>query len=236
MNLEPISNKTVVNEVVKRLSDSILKGELKPGDQLPNELELMALLSVGRNSLREAIKMLSAMGVLEVKRGHGTFVATKVSPNVLDPLIFSLILEPKSGRDLYELRTMFESMVLYVVIERATTEDLDRIFQLLNQTDEALRTGEQTIDYFVDADVCFHKELLRATHNPLIERVGASILDLFPMYIKKSIAQKGGIKRSIRNHYEILNVIKAKDEQRVLDIVKETLAEWKNDWNEEIEP
>jgi DNA-binding FadR family transcriptional regulator len=101
MKLEPINNESIVNGVLKRITDSIASGELKPGDKLPTEVEFIEKLGVGRNSVREAIKMLSAMGVLEVKRGNGTYIATKVSPAIFNPLVFSLLLEPKSIDDLY---------------------------------------------------------------------------------------------------------------------------------------
>ena len=103
MNMERISNESVVNEIIKRITDSLKNEDLKPGDKIPTEIELMETLGVGRNSVREAIKMLSAMGVLEVRRGSGTYVVTKVSSAILNPLVFNLIIEPKTNNDLYEL-------------------------------------------------------------------------------------------------------------------------------------
>lgn len=234
MRLDPIGNESVVNEILKRITDSIIKEELKPGEKLPTEIELMEKLGVGRNSIREAVKMLTAMGVLEVKRGNGTYVATSVSPDIFNPLIFSLILEPKNAFYLYELRMMFENMVLFLDIEKATQDDIDRIEMLLIHTKGLAEKGTESIDQFVKLDIDFHLELIKATHNPLVERIGKTIIELFPKYIKNSISQRNGVNRSIRNHFEILELIKTRDKSKVFGIVEQTLAEWKNQWKDDI--
>ncbi len=233
MKLDPISNNSVVNEILKRITDSIVREELKPGEKLPTEVELMEKLGVGRNSIREAVKMLAAMGVLEVKRGNGTYVATQVSPSMFNPLIFSLILEPKSAYDLYELRMMFENMVMVLAIEKATQDDFDKIEKLLVHTKRLAEENNTTIDDFVKLDMEFHMELIKATHNPLIERIGKTIIELFPKYIKNSISQKNGIERSVNNHFEILNLLRQRNKGKVYDLVEKTLSEWKNQWKEE---
>ena len=235
MYLEPINNDSIVNEIFKRITNSIIKGELRPGDKLPTEVEFAEQLGVGRNSVREAVKMMTAMGVLEIKRGAGTFVTTKVSPSIFNPLMFSMIIEPKSNSDLYELRVMFESMVLFIVIDKASDEDILNIERLLEETKRASLEGAKEIEYFIEADLRFHNEILKAAHNPLIERIGTTINELFPAYMKNSMTQSNGIERSIRNHYEILTIIKSKDKEKVFEIVELTLKEWKNSWAEQNE-
>lgn len=89
------NQESLVNEIIIQLSQAILEGDFKPRDKLLSEAQLCEKLGVGRNSLREAIKMLNAIGVLETKRGQGTFLAKEISHDVFNPLIFKLILEPK---------------------------------------------------------------------------------------------------------------------------------------------
>ena len=91
------------------------EGEFKPGDKLPTETEFCQKLGVGRNSIREAIKMLAAIGVVEVFRGDGTYVATKVSPEIFNPLIFSLILEIN-----YEIKKFYGEKVVYITHKKPT--------------------------------------------------------------------------------------------------------------------
>ena len=232
MNMERISNESVVNEIIKRITDSLKNEDLKPGDKIPTEIELMETLGVGRNSVREAIKMLSAMGVLEVRRGSGTYVVTKVSPAILNPLVFNLIIEPKSNNDLYELRVMFDGMVLLIAIDKALDEDIKNIENVLLKAKYLLESKKGTIEEFVQLDIDFHLEILKSVHNPMIEYIGKTIVELLPKYIHKSISQKNGFQRSINNHSAILDIIRNRCKASAIETNERTLAEWKDKWAE----
>lgn len=236
MELDKINNESVVNIVVDKIKQSILKGELKSGDKLPTEVELIEQLGVGRNSIREAVKMLTALGILEVRRGQGTYVVEKVKPTVFDPLIFSFILEPKTNQDLYELRYMFDSMVVINVLSKITNEQIELIENKILEVKEKYESDKDNIDYdyFVEKDLEFHKSILEITNNPLIIRFGSTILELFPEYIRKSIIQENGIERSIKNHLRIIETIKQKDITKIIKIVEESLVEWKNEWKSNV--
>src|SRR5262245_35819330 len=91
----PITRTTVADEIVKRLVDLILEGRLKPGDKLPSERELMDRLAVGRSSLREAIKMLRAIGVVDVAAGEGMFVGRGDASALTQPLSWGLLLSER---------------------------------------------------------------------------------------------------------------------------------------------
>lgn len=230
MELEKISTESVVTEVLNRITDSIIRGDIKPGERIPAEMELMEKLGVGRNSIREAIKMLVAMGVLEVRRGSGTYVATQMNSSIINPLVFSLIIEPKAGDELYEFRKLFDTMVMLLAIDRVSKEDVAQLRDLLQETMDRYDGGEHDIEFFAAQDIRFHKELLEMTRNHLFVRVGSFIMALFPQYIKKSLSQPNGIPRSIRNHMEIVDLIERQDKGRVYEVIENSLAEWKQNW------
>lgn len=225
-----IENESVVSIVVNKIKNSIVSGELKPGDKLPTEVELIEQLGVGRNSVREAVKMLIALGVLEVKRGQGTYVVKKVKPSFFNPLLFSLIIEPKSNKDLYELRVMFDTMVLFNLMDKMTDEKFDKIYALLDEVTMKHLHQSEEIDYFVKMDLKFHELLMDLTENALIKQIGEVIISLFPEYIKKSISQENGIQRSLDNHKEIVELLKHKNKEGISDLVEDTLEEWKLEW------
>lgn len=224
--LDRINTNSVVNEVLERLTQSIIQGNFKPGDKLPSEFELGEQLGVGRNSIREAIKMLSAMGVLTIRRGQGTFLADSISPAIFNPLIFALILEPKTSKHLYELRVMFESVVMLMAMKKMSDEDFTNIRSVIDAAKDLYDSGKGTIDDFVEIDIRFHKEILKYTHNPLIENIGLNIIALFPTYIKKSLMLEDGFITSIQNHYRILDVLVLKDTEKVIETVEKTLIKW----------
>ena len=90
--------------IVKRITDALVSGELKPGDKIPTETEFSENLGVGRNAVREAIKVLVAFGVLEIRRAKGTYVVDDYSDKLLDPLIYGLILSERNMDELHPLR------------------------------------------------------------------------------------------------------------------------------------
>lgn len=232
--LKPIGKESVVDIVVNQIKNLILSEELKPGDKIPTEVELIEQLDVGRNSVREAIKMLTALGILEVRRGQGTFVATEVKPTYFDPLIFSMMIEPKTNKDLYEFRFMYDTMVGFAAMNNSTEEDYRALENNVKEVEEAYKAGISldSTDFYAEKDIEFHHLLMQATHNPLIIRLGESILVLFERYIATLIEEAGGVSRSIRNHRNILNSIKEQDTNLLMDQIDESLKEWKDNWQE----
>jgi len=230
MKFDTIPNENLVDTIIKRIKDSIISGELKPGDKIPTEVELIQQLGVGRNSVREAIKMLTAMGILEIRRGSGTYVASKINPEIFNPLIFSLILEGKNTNDIYQLRTAFESGVLYIAIKVLKEEDIDKLDKFLDDLQNDYDNNNNDIDYFVKADLKFHNEILKAINNPLLEHLGNAINEIFPYYIRKSIWQENGVLRSINNHRKILEIIRLKQIENIFSIEENSLNEWREAW------
>ncbi len=231
---DKIGSESVVSNVVKQISSLIIDRLFPPGSKIPTETELSNQLGVSRNSIREAVKILRAVGVLEVRRGKGTFVATTVSPTFFDPLIFSLILEPKSNKDLYELRMMFDSMVLFCAIDKISEDQIQTLKMMIDMAESKYLENPDrgNMDFYIHQDITFHKFLLETTCNPLIQRIGHSILEFIPEYVKKSIQQDHGVERSINNHKEIIQILESKDRSRIIDITDATLLEWKNNWQQ----
>lgn len=233
LQFDKIDSQSVVGNVVNQISSLIIKKEYTAGDKIPTETELAEKLGVGRNSIREAIKILSAVGVLEIHRGKGTFIASKVSPSFFDPMIFSLIIEPKSASDIYEFRVMFESMIIFSAIDKITTEQLAVLKSLLQNTRFMWETHKKDdVEYYTQQDLLFHQTLLEMTANPLIQRMGMTIMQFIPEYVGKSISQKNGIERSIKNHERIVNALEKKDKDSIINIIEDTLSEWKDNWSE----
>ena len=122
--LKKINRSSVVQRVIDRLTEAIVSGELKPGDRIPTEMELAEQMGVARNSIREAVKILVYIGVLEIRRADGTFVCDGFSESLIDPMVYGIILNQQNEQELNELRTMIESGVMRLAIEKASDEEL----------------------------------------------------------------------------------------------------------------
>ena len=226
MGLERIGNSdTLVKEIIIQLSQAIIEGDFKPGDKLPSEAELCEQLGVGRNSLRESIRMLNAMGVVETKRGQGTFLRKTISHDVFNPLIFRLILEPKSTVDVYELRVMIKSIVIIMAIKKASVEEIKSIRNLIDETAFIAKNKTASVDELVKLDVDFHLQIARCVHNPLIEAILETLVLMFQPSIKKVLLKEDGLALCIKNHYAIVDLIEKRDIVKVFDLVEKTLSD-----------
>src|SRR5437870_1218229 len=133
-SLQPrtVRRAAVTDEIVAALVSLILDRGLRPGDKLPSERELMVHLSVGRSSLREAIRTLGALGMVEVAVGSGMYVADGGTSALTRPLSWGLLMGGQSTRDVIDARRVIEVELVGLAAERATEEDLAAIAEQLN--------------------------------------------------------------------------------------------------------
>ena len=125
--LKKIDRSSVVQNVIDCLTEALLSGELKPGDRIPTEMELSEQLGVARNSVREAVKIMVYLGVLEIRRADGTFVCSGFSDSMVDPMIYGIILNKQNTQELNELRAMMESGVLRLAVLKGTDEEVQEL-------------------------------------------------------------------------------------------------------------
>ena len=112
--------------MIDSLTEAMIQKELRPGDKIPTENELSESLGVARNSVREAIKILGFLGVLEIRRPEGTFGCNGFSESMINPMIYGIILNQGDSYDsLMELREMTEAGVLRLAMEKQTKEDME---------------------------------------------------------------------------------------------------------------
>jgi len=233
MSFNRVTNDTtIVGEILKQITGAISQGTIRPGEKIPTEMELMAQFGVGRNSVREAVKMLSALGVLEVKRGSGTYVTREVTSAVFNPLIFSLSMDQKAMDDLHELRMMFEMMVALLVIDKITDKDISCLEQILTQEQEIYEQGKTICDDFVEFDLAFYSMLLQFTYNPLIQKIGKAIMELSPHDVLKSRLQKNGMECFLNNHRRVVEAVRERDKLKVLSVLPGMGAILENDRKE----
>ena len=157
---EPVSNGRVSAEIADRIKAAIRSGVLTPGDQLPPERDLTRQLGVSRVSVRDALRMLEANGLIEVRVGArgGAFVTAPAPRLVGEGLADMLMLADVDAAQVTELRTIFELGLLELACERATEEDVAALHEICDRADAA-----PAYDPRLSAD--FHVQLARCTHN-----------------------------------------------------------------------
>ena len=157
-------NNALSVRIADRLAEMIVHGRFAPGDKLPNELALSTELNVSRTTLREALRILLTRGLVEVRRGVGTFVTQ--SRNIhADYDVLKIQNTNVNTKDLYEMRLMFEPQAAYYACLRASKEDLEEIFRFGALNEQMIKNQDPQWD---ETEQKFHNSIASATHNPFI--------------------------------------------------------------------
>lgn len=217
----PVGKDSVVSLAIARIKDALLRKDLRPGDYLPSETELTKTLGIGKSSVREAVKMLQAMGVVEVRRGQGTIVRRHPGPDFLSPLVFQLIMESGYPDDLIELRLMFEPAYAVMAMERATAEDQEGIRKAMERLERSVESGRPA----AECDIAFHLAILKATKNPLVIRIGETIFELFKPSI--SVSMRHIAHRAVQDHRRIFEAFRSGDAAQLRTAVLRSYDGWK---------
>lgn len=162
MPLSPTAPVSLVDQAIEGMRGLLTSGEWRVGARIPPEPALADALGVSRNTVREAVRALAHTGVLEVRRGDGTYVA---APNEVTALVRRQLARTDL-RHVLEVRHAIESRAAALAAERRTAQDLRVLERALDRRDRAV--AAQDAEGFVDADADFHLGVVAATHNPLL--------------------------------------------------------------------
>lgn len=175
---------SAVDSVIENIKRWLLSKKLKPGDKLPNELDLSRHLSTSRGSVREAMKVLEALGIMDVRQGDGTYVSKTVKHVPFDPLLFSLILTEAETQEILELRESIEIIVAKLIIKNASDSDLESLKKVYTDLEKKLELGAIKQEEIISDDLAFHFAMASICGNRLIEKLYVFIIDFLRPTIK----------------------------------------------------
>jgi GntR family transcriptional regulator, transcriptional repressor for pyruvate dehydrogenase complex len=227
---QSIHQPSVVEQIIETFKQSIIHGDLRPGQRLPSELELSRQLGVGRSAVRESMKVLQALGVITIRQGDGTYIVDSASPKMLSPLVFAVMLEAGMTIELFELRVLIEIGYCELAAEKATLEDWQLMEQAAKDLEDYVATGERDIDTLIRLDLAFHSSVLEATHNPLVIRIGCTVEELFFVPMRDTyIARTDNVQWAIKSHREILDVLHDGSPTAIRKVIEDSLVYWKEE-------
>ena len=163
-----IQHESVVNQIVRQITDAIIGGTLKPGDKLPPEPELRETFGTSRNSIREAIKILEAYGVVYIKRPDGTYVNDSYNQKMLDPMLYGILLQKDFTKDIVQLRKVLDIGIMQTLSRPLPEADLAVIREAFTHLCEAASAPAADSNLLMQADMDFHMSLIGAAHNELL--------------------------------------------------------------------
>lgn len=175
---KPIKNTSISKKVIEQIQDMISKGTLQKGDRLPSERQMSETLEISRSSVREAIKELEIMGLIESRPGYGNFVKDNFEDILYEPFSTMFLIKESSPKEILELREIIEKGNVALAASRITDEELSDLNEIL--TIAELSTDENQL---VDLDVKFHYKIAQCSQNFLLQ----SILNAISSLIESSI-------------------------------------------------
>lgn len=221
-----INSTSVVEQTINFLTDAIIRRELKPGSKIPTEIELSEKLGVSRNTVREAIKTLIFMGVLEIRRPEGTFVRSGFTESLIDPMVYGIILNQDDSYDsLMELREMTEVGVMRLVIEKASDEEIEKLREPLSALEAACRAEKPDLDTVFNADNAFHEAINELGGNQMVIKISNIVRMLTHAMRYESVdvmIRKGETATLYEVHEKIFNILKNRDENNLNHEIRST--------------
>lgn len=204
--VETIRRSKLYEEVAERLQQWVLN-DMKPGDKLPPERELAERFGVGRSSIRDAVRSLQAVGLVEPRQGHGTVVCEVSDHSIVSPLTSVLMQKRKLVAELLDVRKIIEPGIAARAARHATPEQVSEIEGILERQAEKVSRGESAIA----EDSEFHDCLAIAADNSVVLRVLDVLMDLLQKSREQSLQAKGRPARSLAGHRRIVAAIKRND-------------------------
>lgn len=205
--LTPVNRTTLTGDIYRKMVTHLIRGDWSPGERIPPERELCLQLGVGRASLREALKALEIMGMIETRLGDGTYVCQR-SEFLSRPLLWAITSSSEAdAQELVEARKLIEIELSGLAAERATPTDLKEIGLHLDQMENS--TGD--VDQFLRSDIAFHLAVGQASHNNILMNALLLIRNLLQNWIGSTLRIQGVAERALQQHQRIFLAIAKKD-------------------------
>ena len=219
-------------QIVEQIEESILKGALKPGDQLPAERELAVRFGVSRTAVREAIKALHQKGLVEAYSGRGTFITDGTSRAIQQSLDLMIkIGQPDNSIHLEEVREILEPEIAALAATRIEESQV----ALMREAILVMDRQRQDPDAYIEADLDFHLSLAEAAANPLILSLIDSIVGLLREQRLRIFEVAGGPDRGQVHHRSILQAIEHRDPAKARAAMKAHLRQVREDSSTPVE-
>ena len=220
-----IKKTKVSNLVVEQFEQMITNGSFKPGDKLPSEKELMNKLGISRSSVREAMISLESMGIIDIRRGEGTFLNDN-SNIIMEHFKVKFLLKQYNVEEIIEARILLETQIVKLAIEKLQTNNIADIEKYhLNMI-----MYKEQMDKFIENDFKFHLSIARATKNEYLVEMLKTTRGLLYEVNKIVVLKPGQIQRALESHYNIIEAMKQGNKEIAAKEMKNNIMSMKGDY------
>lgn len=206
--IEPIKSTRIYEEIVRQIKTLVQEGRLKSGDRLPPERDLAERFKVSRTSVREALRALESVGLIEIRPGEGTFVRGVSVESLIEPLALVILTQREAVGELFEARRLLEPAIAGLAARRATNEEIHEMERILEEQAREVTAGRTGLAQ----DAAFHAAIASSANNRAISRLVHALMDLLSQSREESLQTPGRPTRSHQDHKKILDAIQRRDE------------------------
>lgn len=212
----PIKKISVAEQAIERIYELIKEKELKVGDKLPPERDLIKELKISRTSLREGLRALEIIGVINVRQGHGTIIGdAHISNSIVKPLTFSILLNKNTFIELFEARKVIEVECAGLAAEKITLSELDIIKRTYKSLLRYKNDREKSIKY----EIKIHELITSAAKNKVLEKILSSIKSLLRESRDTTVPQEGVSPETLAYHKELIKSFNLHDSSKARSIM-----------------
>lgn len=208
------------NQIFARIRDLLRTGKLKEGDPLPSERELAQMFDVSRVPVREALKVLEFVGIVQHVRGKGVFIRKVTANNIIETIDFVMMNPAYTIQELFEVRMGIETQAAYLAAEKHTDEDLAALESALDQASSEPVALDPPID--------FHSAIIVASHNSALIEINKFLADWLRFLRAKYMYASVGSEQGKIEHREIFNYIKSGDSEAAMACMQAHLLRARN--------
>lgn len=214
-------NEKVYYLVITYIKELAETGQIEFGSKIPSERELMVTLGLSRNSVREALRCLEHMGIIESRHGQGNFLVNHVGNSLSSVFSILLVTQQSNYIEISQMRRFIEIGAYLLASKQAKEEDLHRLFQLVEQMEDC--TSRNCIEERVKTDKKFHDELIKISGNNLLGILNDALSDIFEMVISQvsTQVQPEEWKELSGCHRKICENLEKKDVQEGIKVIRE---------------
>jgi GntR family transcriptional repressor for pyruvate dehydrogenase complex len=205
--LKEVRREKIFEDIVRQIRGLIKKGRLKAGDKLPPERDLAGAFKVSRASVREAIRVLEAAGLVKTHVGNGTYVETGSVENLVEPLATVVVGGRESLLEIFAVRKMFEPHIAYLAAERATTDEVSELKGILSR--QRREMGNQGL--VTEIDYSFHLLLARMAKSQVLLKLYNTLAELINQTREEFLQEGDRPQKSVEGHAEIILAIEKGD-------------------------
>ncbi|WP_320129025.1 GntR family transcriptional regulator [uncultured Sphaerochaeta sp.] len=220
---------STVDIVIDNIKQLLIDKKLLPGQKIPSEGQISEGLGVSRGSVREAMKILSSFGVVEIKPGDGTYIAHYSKGSSINPLLFDFLLYGPDTLELAEFRDVIELSVVGLIIRNKdkNQEERENIYENVEDLRHLIKM-DATLEQFVENDLAFHALLGKASCNHLLQKVYEFVLEIYAPTIKATHNNQNKGEQSLAVHTQITDSIKKNNLEIAGAAIDRSVDIWKN--------